>query len=184
MTEIPTNTPEKQVALDDNDLKFTLSDLPFGVLYENAEERKVRSYLLTTDWLETGETNEKKIVRKKHEDGTIEMLLIEKQTDATGNRPEPPKKEILNEEQYNQLLLQSVLRVEKVRSEFKYQQNGTTFSMKYDDFVGSKLRVLEVNAGSEAERLSFDRNEFLPGQLTNVTGQIEYYGYRVAKLVS
>jgi len=178
MAEIPKNNPEKKEVLDDNDLKFTLGDINAEFLQEN----RAISYLLTTDWLEIGEKSEKKLAYKKHKNGDEEFLLIQKFTDENGNRPEPPKKEKLSLEQYNQLFGQSVRRVEKMRFEFDYLQNGTTFSMKYDEFVDSKLRVLEVNAESEAKRKSFEPSEF-PYELTDVTGKIEYYGYRVAELV-
>lgn len=54
--------------------------------------------------------------------------------------------------------------------------------MKYDEFTDSGLRVLEVDAGTETDRASFIPNQF-PYELTNVTGEIEYYGYRIADLI-
>lgn len=174
--EKPSNNPEKKEMLDDNALKFTLNDIGPGFLQENM----ARSFLLTTDWLEMGENNEKKLAHKKYENGNVEILLIQKFTE-NGRRTVPPK-EKLTVEQYRELLPMSKRRVEKIRSEFNYTQSGTTFSMKYDEFLNSKLRILEVDAQNEALKNQFNPSEF-PFNLTNVTGKIQYYGYRIAELV-
>ena len=175
--EIPTNSPDKREAIDDNALKFTLDHIDSDFL----TARNARSYLLTTDWLETGETSEKKLAHKKYANGDIETLLIQKTTDKYGDRTVLPKQK-LSLEQYDQLLEQSVCHVEKKRHEFTYTQHGILFSMKYDEFTDSGLRVLEVDAATESDRASFTPNQF-PYELTNVTGEIEYYGYRIADLV-
>lgn len=175
--EILTTNPEKKELLDDNALKFTLA----GLDTEFLQQKEANSFLLITDWLEMGESSERKLAYKKYDDGRVEMLLIQKYTDANGNRTVPPK-EKLSHQQYSELLEQSVLRVEKMRHEFNYAQGDTNFSMKYDEFAGSELRVLEVDTDNETARNSFDSTQF-PCDLANVTGQIEYYGFRVAQQI-
>lgn len=175
--EIPKSSPEKKETLDDNALKFTLDGIGPEFLLDNG----AKSFLLTTDWLEMGERSEKKLAHKEFENGDVQILLIQKFTDENGNRTVPPK-ESLSPEEYSQLLERSVRRVKKIRYEFDYSQGNTKFSTKYDEFVGGRLRVLEVDAENEAARESFEPAKF-PYQLTNVTGKIEYYGYRVAELV-
>lgn len=174
--EIPINNPEKKEILDDNALKFTLD----GISPEFLQENKAKSFLLTTDWLEMGESSEKKLAHKKYEDGKVEILLIQKFTE-NGKRTVPPK-EKLTSEQYQELLAMSERRVEKVRHEFNYVQNDTTFSMKYDEFVNSELRVLEVDAQTDTMRDTFEPSEF-PFSLIDVTGKIKYNGYRVAEVI-
>lgn len=176
-TEFPSTDPEKKEAVDDNALKFTVD----GLSPEFLQENDAKAFLLTTDWLEMDKRSEKKLAYKKFADGKVDILLIQKFTDEHGNRTVPPK-EKLTHDQYDQLLGQSVRRVEKMRHEFDYTQNGTVFSMKYDEFTGSELRVLEVDAQDEAARNSFVPDEF-PYRLTNVTGDTRYYGYRVADVL-
>lgn len=113
--EIPANSPDKREAIDDNALKFTLDHIDSDFLTAH----NARSYLLTTDWLETGETSEKKLAHKKYAngdikyaDGYIEALLIQKTTDKYGDRTVLPKQK-LSLEQYDQLLEQSVCHVKK-----------------------------------------------------------------------
>ena len=175
--EIPASNPEKNEVLDDNALKFTLDGIDSGFL----QQHDATSFRLTTDWLEMGESSEKKLARKEYKDGRVEMLLIQKFT-QDGKRTVPPKQN-LKPEEYEELLAKSARRrVEKTRYEFEYAQGETTFSMKYDEFIGSNLRVLEVDATSDELRESFDPTE-LPFELTDVTGQIKYYGYRVAEAI-
>lgn len=172
--EIPRNNPEKKELLDDNARKFTLDTIDPEFLQKN----NTKSFLLTTDWLEMDESSEKKLAHKRYGDGDVEILLIQKFT-QNGKRTVPPK-EKLTEDQYQEFLaLSPALRVEKMRHEFNYIQNGISFSVKYDEFVDSELRVLEVDAQNEAERDSFASRAF-PYDLTEVTGDVQYYGYRVA----
>ena len=175
--ESPQNSPEKKEVLDDNARKFTVDIIDPEFLQKN----NARSFLLTTDWLEMGESSEKKLAHKKYETGDVEILLIQKFT-QDGKRTVPPK-EKLTEEQYQEFLaLSPALHVEKMRHEFDYIQNGISFSVKYDEFAGSDLRVLEVDAQNEAERDSFEPRAF-PYDLTEVTGDIRYYGYRVVTVL-
>lgn len=164
--------PEKQM-LDDNARKFTCGSLDPSDLNSN----EVISFVLTTDWLETSEDNERKLAYKKFENGDIQILLITKIT--KDGRRTSEKQKITNEE-YSKLLASSVLRVEKVRQEFDYEQNGVNFSLKYDDFGEDKPKVLEVDAPTDQKRDLFDPKA-LPVELTEVTGDISYYGYRVAE---
>ena len=175
--EIPRNNPEKKELLDDNARKFVVDTIDSEFLHEH----NAKSFLLTTDWLEMGENSEKKLAHKKYESGEIEILLIQKFT-QNGKRTVPPK-EKLTEEQYQEFLaLSPALHVEKKRHEFDYSQNGISFSVKYDEFVGSELRILEVDAQNEAERDCFEPGAF-PYDVTEVTGDIRYYGYRVAAVL-
>ncbi len=173
--EIPTNTPEKKETLDDNARKFIVGAIDSQFL----NEYNASSFTLIVDWLETGEDNEKKIAYKRFDNGDIQILLIAKITND-GNRIS--EKEKITEERYKELLISSVLHLEKKRYEFEYTQNNIPFSVKYDEFADGKLCMLEVDASSEEERNSFNPSDF-PGELTEVTGDIKYYGYRVATLL-
>ena len=173
--ETPTSNPEREEVLDDNARKF----ISEGLNTEFLEENDATSFTLITDWLETGEDNEKKLAHKKFKNGDIQILLIAKVT-KDGSRT--AEKEKLTQEQYDELVALSMLRVEKKRYEFNYIQDGTSFSVKYDEFTESGLRVLEIDATSEGQRDSFIPNDF-PIELTEVTGELKYYGYRVATVL-
>lgn len=164
---------------DDNARKFVLSDIDPDFLTTHG----AISYLLTTDWLKVGGGNEVKVVSKKYENGEVELLLIEKIRKEDGRTSVPPKKKLTPEE-YESLRESSVLHVEKVRYEFSYPQDDVAedegrFIVKYDAFVNSTLRILEVDAESDEKRMLFDKDVF-PYSLTEVTGEMEYYGYRIA----
>jgi len=168
--------PERQKEiLDDNARKFVVESIDSVFL----EKSGASALLLTTDWLETGEDNEKKIAYKKFENGDTQILLISK---ATRDGLRTSEKERITEEEYAGLLGGSLCSLEKTRYEFRYIQNGTVFDVKYDEFAGSRLRVLEVDAASEVERNSFDPAAF-PSELSEVTGKPQYYGYRVTDIL-
>ncbi len=170
-TEIPKDTPEKREALDDNARKFIVDAIDPEFLKEN----EASSFTLTVDWLEVGEDHEVKVAHKKFDNGDIQILLIAKTT-KDGNRTS--EKEKVTGERYHQLKATSVLHLEKKRYEFEYSQNGTSFYVKYDEFANGKLNMLEVDASSEDERDSFSPDDF-PARLEEVTGDMQYYGYRV-----
>jgi hypothetical protein len=161
--------------LEDNARKFTVKILSPALL----QELDASGYALTTDWLETGEDTEKKVVSKRFQNGDTQLLLISKVT-KDGNRTSDKQK--ITDEQYAELLGLSILRVEKMRYEFDFVQHNTPFSMKYDEFSNTQLCVLEVDAASDSERNSFNPKEF-PSELSEVTGDIRYYGYRVAGIM-
>ena len=173
--EIPANRLETKEIIDDNARKFTVTSTARDLFKENDGT----SYDLITDWLELGKDSEIKLAYKKFDNGEVQILLISKVTNA-GNRTST--KEKINEEQYNKLLEASILHVEKKRHEFEYAQSGITFSMKFDKFLNSNLLVLEVDADTEDDRNSFDAVNF-PVELTEVTGDIQYYGYRIADVI-
>jgi hypothetical protein len=175
--EIPQNKPEKEKreVLDDNARKFIVE--PINALF--LEENDASSFKLTVDWLETNEDNETKIAYKDFGNGNVQILLISKTT-VDGNRTSEKKK--ITKEEYEQLKNASILHLEKTRYEFAYIQNDIPFSVKYDEFANSELRVLEVDALSEKERDSFNSDDF-PVELGEVTGDMQYYGYRVAEVV-
>lgn len=178
MTEIPKQTPENKEVLDDNARKFIVDALDPQFLTDN----NATSFILITDWLTTEEDYEEKVARKEFENGDVQILLISKET-VDGQRTST--KEKITEEQYADLLGHSVRRLEKKRYEFTYTQNDIPFSIKYDEFIDdledTYLRLLEVDAQDEAERASFVASDF-PGRPEEVTGDIRYYGYRVASL--
>lgn len=168
--------PEQdKVVLDDNARKFIVEPIDPRFL----ETNNATSYLLVTDWLETGEDNEKKLAHKEFENGDVQILLISKVT-VDGNRTS--EKEKITEEQYKELLTGAIRHVEKRRHEFKYLQASVEFDIKYDEFTDSSLRVLEVDAPTDAERESFTLNGQFVGA-REVTRDLRYYGYRVADMV-
>lgn len=158
--------------LDDNARKFTLNPIDPQFLTEH----QATTYTMIADWLETGDDDEKKIVYKQFNTGNIQILLISKVT--VGDSRTTVKQKI-TAKQYEELLADSTLCIVKNRSEFAYIQNGISFDMKYDEFAGSKLCILEVDGASEQARHSFDPSGF-PAPLVEVTGNTRYYGYRTA----
>lgn len=161
--------------MDDNARKFITQPLAPDFL----KEHSVTSFLLTTDWLETNEDTEKKLAYKEFETGEVAILLISKTT-KDGKRISEKKK--ISEEEYRELLATAILHIEKRRSEFTFIQNGIELSVKYDEFVNSDLKILEVDAKSEIERNKFDPKDF-PVRLKEVTGDFRYYGYKVGGVV-
>ena len=70
------NTPEKRKIIADNARKFIVDEIDPTLL----DGDDTVSFTLTTDWLETGEDDEKKIAHKAFADGTAQTLLIAKVT--------------------------------------------------------------------------------------------------------
>jgi len=171
-TEIPTNSPEKREALDDNARKFITAPLDDSFF----DDEEVTSFNLVVDWLETDEASEKKLAYKTYKDGKKQVLLISKVTQAGGNRR--TVKEPLTNERYREMLVDSMLHLEKSRHEFRVAQNGVEYDIKYDVFADGKLYMLEVDASDDHSRAAFDREDFL-SELVEVTGNMDYYGYRI-----
>lgn len=166
-------SPERQKeVLDDNARKFIAEPLSADFLSQHGAV----SYVLTTDWLETDENSEKKAVCKRYDDGDIQRLLI---TKVTKDGVRTSEKEKIAKDEYDELLKHSLIRVEKRRAEFSYEQNGTIFEAKYDEFAASNLRILEIDAATDEWRQSFEPYD----GLYEVTGNMDYYGYRVAQQV-
>lgn len=174
--EIPTSNPEKKEKLDDNARKFVTGTLDPAFLDKNGAS----SFTLSVDWLEMGEDTEVKVAHKRFDNNDVQILLIVKTTKDSNRVSE---KEKIDEERYQQLKTSSILHLEKKRHEFDYEQNGIPFSVKYDDIADGKLNVLEVDALSEEQRQSFCPDDF-PAELEEVTGDMQYYGYRVAEVVN
>lgn len=166
---------QRKEQLDDNARKFIVTAIDPCLL----EAKDVTSFTLVTDWLEADIEYEKKLAYKQFSDSNVQILLIEKTT-KDGKRVS--KKQVISEEKYRELLADSIIHLEKIRHDFSYLQNDTSFAMKYDEFVDSDLRVLEVDAVSEAERESFDPSDF-PAQTREVTGNVKFYGFRIASEV-
>ena len=165
---------EKSERVDDNARKFVVDQLDGSLL----ESPGATWFVLTTDWLETEEASETKLAHKEFSNGDVQMLLIKKVT--TDGKRKSEKRNITVDE-YSSLRLQSVLYAQKTRHELVYTQKDTHFHVKYDVFTGSNLRMLEVDASSDEERGSFDPGTF-PGKLIEVTGDVAYYGYRIAQV--
>jgi hypothetical protein len=174
--KLPVSTPERNELLDDNARKFVVEAIDHELLQGNG----VISYSLTVDWLETDEHNEKKLAYKQFDSGDRQILLISKLAE---NGKRLSKKTPISEDDYNDLRNSSILHLKKRRYEFVSTQDAISFSIKFDEFAGSPLRILEVDAATERERNSFDPSRF-PAGLAEVTGEISYYGYRVASLVA
>lgn len=174
---ISQTTHETQPPLDDNARKFVMQEFDPATYADKKDS--VTVFRLITDWLIIDEESETKLVHKQFSDGTIHTLRIVKQTDASGKRTSTKTPITLDE--YTAQLSGSVRRVEKVRHEFTYTQAGRTFSMKYDDFGEAGLKILEVDAeeGSK-DREVFEPKDF-PVVLSEVTGDMSYYGSRIAE---
>lgn len=172
--EIPHNSPERKEILDDNARKFITAPLDSAFLTALG----ATSYVMTVDWLEKGSDNEKKLAYKQFENGDVQILLIAKLTE-NGNRTSV--KEKLTEDEYTKLATSSVLHLEKKRHEFEYIQNDIPFAVKYDEYTDGKPFMLEVDAASNDAREAFDPDQF-PSELQEVTGDIRYYGYRIAEV--
>lgn len=170
----PEREPNKEI-LDDNARKFIVESLDDALLASEDTH-----YLLVTDWLEMGSDNEKKLAYKKYSNGEVQILRISKVTTEEGRTSQ---KEKINEEQYEALLTHSIRHVEKIRHELNFTQGDVHFELKYDEFEDSDLRILEVDAKSDEERAIFSFEEF-PGILSEVTGDIRYYGYRVGDVLN
>lgn len=170
------NTSEvKTGPVDDNARKFILDELGSNFL----KDMQATSFLLSVDWLETGDDNETKLARKEYDDGETQILRIKKATnDGRRTSVKPP----ISAEQYQEELADSVLHIAKRRYEFKYVQQHVIFSLKYDEFMDSALRLLEVDAPTDEERDSFDPTQFAI-ELTEVSDDPRYTGFRIAEVM-
>ena len=167
---------EKRDVVEDNARKFVLDAIPLDFLTAN----NATGYLLVTDWIATAEDTEEKLVYKKLDNDEVQYFSIAKIT-RDGSRTTDKKK--ITEEEYKSSLPSSILRLEKKRYDFSLTQNGVSFVCKYDEFPQGNLRMLEVDAASESERKQFDPDAFAY-KLKEVSGDIRYYGYRVANVVN
>jgi hypothetical protein len=175
MSESSPIKPEKKESLEDNARKFTVARIDQGFLMEN----KASSFELTVDWLVTEKSNEKKLAYKKFPTGDVQILLITKVTNGDSRTSDKRK---IHQTEYERLLGSSILHLEKKRYEFNATQGDITFLMKYDEFAGGSLSMLEVDAGTEEERSKFKPEDF-PYSLGEVTGDMRYYGYRVTGML-
>ena len=178
--ETPTTNPEKREGISDNDRKFVVEAIDLEFLAVHGTE----SYYMITDWLETNEHDEAKIVRKLYGGNKEQLLHIAKvgvEQDRKSKRTPLTKSKY---DEYQEQLDPTKPHVEKRRYEFKFTQNGISFTAKYDEFADSALRVLEIDAVSKTEE---DRKAFDPKlfdfALVEVTGIKQFYGHRIAGLV-
>jgi hypothetical protein len=135
--------------------------------------------LLIVDWMVTEDDSEKKLVYKKFDNGEIQFILVEKVINGS-NRVTNKKK--LTELEYKDLLSSTKVHLEKRRFEFNYIQSNISFALKYDEFKGGKLIMLEVDGANEVERTAFNAKDF-PYKLAEVMGDMRYYGYRVVQMI-
>lgn len=179
-TETLTNNPEKREGSSDNDRKFVVE----AINSEFLAAHDANSYYMVTDWSETNEHDETKLVKKLYDDGKEEFFHIAK---VGVEQDRESKKTPLSEVKYNEYLERqdsSKPHVEKRRYEFKFIQNGIQFIAKYDEFADSTLRVLEIDTKSKSDE---DRKKFDPSifdfALVEVTGIKQFYGHRIASLI-
>lgn len=176
MSQYARNTsPAKIQTLDDDARKFIVGKIDNDFM----KQFDVTSFVMITDWLTTDEDSETKLAHKAFDDGRLQILLISKHTED-GKRTS--RKEEITQEEYEKLLESSVLRLKKKRHEFAFTQADVAYDIKLDEFSDSPLSILEVDAANEDDRLAFDPTTF-PAALNEVTGMIDYYGYRIASLV-
>lgn len=163
--------------MEDNARKFIVKPIDSNFLKQN----NAISFTLIVDWMITEEDSEKKLVHKTFDTGEIQFWLVEK---VIENGSRTTHKTKLTEAEYKHLKDSFILIVhlEKRRYEFNFIQKSTPFALKYDEFEGSGVYILEVDGKTEEERVSFEPPTF-PYHLQEVTGDIKYYGYRVAKIL-
>jgi hypothetical protein len=176
MSENTSNSPmEKVEKIEDNARKFIVGSIDPDFLAANS----ATSYLLIQDWIITDEDSERKLVYKKLGSGEVQYWMVSKVT-ISGNRTTEKKK--ISKEEYTKHLASSKVRVEKQRYEFTFSQGDISFTLKYDEFAGGKLTMLEVDSASSGDRTAFKAADF-PYKLSEVTGDQKYYGYRVANVI-
>jgi hypothetical protein len=163
-------------SIDDNARKFIVGTIDRAFLTDHSP----LAYDMTVDWLKTNPADETKLALKEFDDNTVQILHIAKIKVSEAGDRKSVKTEI-NDTEYKKRLAGSLVQVVKRRYEFEYIQ-GTTFSVKYDEFADNELRILEVDAATEQARKSF-RPDMFPYALTEVTGIEDYYGYRIAAIL-
>ena len=161
--------------MEDNARKFIVDRIDSNFL----DNHNSISFSLMVDWIITQEDKEKKIVRKQFSEGEVQLILVEKVITGDSRKTEKRK---LDVQEYEALHSSSVIHLEKMRYEFNMEIQGKTYSFKYDEFTNSDLVMLEVDALTQAERESFKLNSF-PFSLSEVTGDLRYYGYRTSEMI-
>lgn len=192
MTELPPKPEREQKQVDDNDRKFVLTpveDGEFNPVYEKA-------YDMTTWWLIAEDNREKKLVHKVFHSGVEEYWLITKKTDGKNRKSD---KVLLytdadTDAEVDADALKGIMELvgnrddssRKARYELSYVQGDIKYNLKYDVFIDSYLRVLEVDSVSKRaeERDAFDPRAFEglfqhSFALEEVTGQAAYTGHNV-----
>jgi hypothetical protein len=173
--ETPLQPQRNKEVLEDNARKFVVESIDSEFLRKN----NAKAYSLVVDWLETDEMQEKKVVLKRSEQGKTQYILVSKASHE-GNRVTEKKK--ITEDEYTSLCALSIVHLEKKRYEFEIAQNGIQFALKYDEFSGGVPNMLEVDADNQEERGKFNPSSFVY-LLNEVTGEMQYYGYRVAAAI-
>jgi len=172
----PEREKQKEV-LNDNARKFVAEPLDPVFL----EAHGAIPYLLVTDWTETGEDNETKVVYKKFDSGEVQIFLISKTT-VDGKRTKEKEDITEDEKRYKKLKNLSKCHVKKMRHEFSYIQNGISFIINYDEFAGGKLVMLDVDGSTPEERDLFEPGNF-PVKLIEVSDDPRYSGHRIAEIL-
>lgn len=157
----------------DNARKFIVQQ---QIGLEFLASKKATLSFLIIDWIATDETREEKLVCKLHTSGRVEYKSTMKEWRAD-SRSKLERQ--LKFSEYEELRTRSLLRLEKARYEFGVEQDNLGFFVKYDEFVASPLRILEVDAYHPEQRAAFDPSRF-GYSLSEVTGSRRYYGHMVA----
>lgn len=63
------------------------------------------------------------------------------------------------------------------------QENLFEYELKFDVFANSEVRILEVGASSAEARDAFCAADFTAAKLTEVTGDLRYYGFRMTDML-
>lgn len=173
MTEVIQSLDQR--GIDDNARKFTSGAIAPSFLTSN----NATSYTLVTDWIVTGDDSEEKVVAKTLDTGEVQYLSIKK---VIRNGSRTTDKAAISKDEYSSLRARSVAHSEKRRSDFNFVQNGISYALKYDEFPNGDY-MLEVDASGDDDRKKFDPLSF-PVSLVEVTGNLRYYGYRIAETIA
>jgi hypothetical protein len=162
---------------DDNARKFVT--VPFSSKF--LERQNAIEFSLKTDWLFGESACEIKTVCRKQFNTPARYHLITKFSNGANRLSHKLE---LGKDTYCRLIKSSCARLEKERWEFTLLQNGVLFSLKYDKFDVGDCYVLEVDAanGEQHARRAF-RPDLFPYKLKEVSGDLKYYGIRMAETV-
>lgn len=183
MSNLPPAPEAEPKPVSDNARKFIVAPVDPELIPEN------NSFVhdLTIHWVSTEPNFEvkdvKKINARDEMDGAI--LRIIKTTYEDGSRETVREPISLSEFLRTTEQFPDMPHLEKRRTEFFVVQNGKPFLIKYDEFAGNDLRMIEVEIDprthmTEDDLVRFDPNEFF-GVEEEVTSDARYKGYRIVE---
>lgn len=180
MLEFPSSSPEKRDIKKDDARKFIIGAVNPAFL----ERHQITVRDLVVDWTEVGGNSETKIVRKTDDRGNVSIWRTTK-VKVDGSRS---KKEIaVDPSEYSESVTGSLYHLEKRRYEWRYEQNGTEYLLKYDVFENGLFYLLEVDADTPELRAQFDTTLFMQQEqceLTEVSGSEAYEGYHIVETLA